>query len=233
MELTCEACGKTLKIPDEKVPKGKAFSITCPSCKGKISVEPSSGKTPPATPAPAPPHPAAPEPVPDSSDGGGGGENGALSAPPGALEFLDEGARTAIICEHDPKLRELFKTSAENLGFVTVESASPRDALKQMRYHDFNLVVLNELFGTREPEMNQVLKYLSQLGMVNRRAIFVALITERFRTGDRMQAYNKGVNSIFNVEDAARYEKLLDQAIKENIAFFRVYRDEYKKIKGI
>jgi len=39
MEVICKQCQSKFKIPDEKIPKGKIFSLTCPKCKNKISID--------------------------------------------------------------------------------------------------------------------------------------------------------------------------------------------------
>ncbi len=38
MEIICENCNTKINVPDEKIPKGKAFSFNCPSCKGKVTI---------------------------------------------------------------------------------------------------------------------------------------------------------------------------------------------------
>jgi hypothetical protein len=38
MQITCNACQHSMNIPEEKLPKDHAFSITCPGCK-KIKVD--------------------------------------------------------------------------------------------------------------------------------------------------------------------------------------------------
>lgn len=58
MRIDCESCGKALQVPDDKVPD-RVFSLTCPGCQNKITVDPNQGAEAPA-PAPAPsPAPAA------------------------------------------------------------------------------------------------------------------------------------------------------------------------------
>ena len=39
MQVVCEQCQSKFKIPDEKIPKGKVFSLSCPKCNNKISVD--------------------------------------------------------------------------------------------------------------------------------------------------------------------------------------------------
>ena len=235
MDIVCNKCDNTIKIPDNKVPKGKAFNIACPKCKNKISVSGTEKKPPqkaepekakaekPKTEKHAPPKP---EKMPETQD-----DNGGISEDP--FEFLEEGAKTAMLCEPDSGLRANIKEVVEKMEYHILESSSPRDTLKQMRFRDFNLVILNELFGTRDPEMNHVLKYLSQLTMLNRRNIFVLLISERLKTGDSMMALNKSVNLIINVKDMDRFAKLLEIALTENEKFYRTFKEAFVKIKGV
>ncbi|GBC63415.1 hypothetical protein DENIS_4409 [Desulfonema ishimotonii] len=241
MNIVCKHCKRKIKIPDEKVPKGKAFSIPCPNCKNKISVKNGEGAkkaaAPQKKPAPPPPEPkkkpaaqaTAPEPVSENDlhgadDSDDGGDN--------PFDFLEKGTQTGIICEPDPQRRAQIRAILEEMKYVLAESTSPRDALKQMRYHDFHLIVLNEMFGTRDPDMNHVLKYLCQMPMVSRRNMFVALLSDRFRTGDNMQAFNKSVNLIINTGEMGRFQKVLEHSVKENESFYKVYKDLLEELKG-
>ncbi len=39
MQVTCNACQRSMNILDEKLPKDQAFSIPCPGCKNKSKVD--------------------------------------------------------------------------------------------------------------------------------------------------------------------------------------------------
>ncbi len=242
MDVVCGKCTTKIKIPDEKiqkVPPGQTFGIVCPKCKNKISVEnkaaePAAAKAAPPKPekAPAPkaekaaaPPPAEPSPPSESS-------SDEDEAPDSPFEFLEEGVETVLLCEPDAAARAKIKAALEGLKYRVSEPATHRDALKQMRFHDFNVVVLNERFGTRDPDMNHVLKHLEQLPMLARRNLFVALLTERFRTVDNMMAYNKSVNMVINMKDINDIQKIIGRGIKDNATFYRVIKETVKKIKG-
>ncbi|GAB6909021.1 putative signal transduction protein [Desulfosarcina cetonica] len=39
MRIECESCGKTLDLPDNRLPSGKKVSFPCPGCKSKITID--------------------------------------------------------------------------------------------------------------------------------------------------------------------------------------------------
>ncbi len=231
MNVICDNCNKKIKIPDEKIPKGKAFSISCPKCKNKISVKAKPAKTSApekkrrdsSVQAPPPSKPHTKRPTKEEESNG---------PPLNPFEFLEEGAKTAIVCEPSDEIAQKLKRILENMDYHVLIANNPRETLKQMRFHEFDMVIINELFGTRDPDMNHVLKFLSQLNMTSRRNMFVALISNRFRTADNMQAFNKSVNLIINPKDMDKFEQVLNRGITENENFYKVFKETYARIKG-
>ena len=227
MDIVCNECQGSFKIPDQKVPKGKVFSIACPKCKNKISVDPR-----PTEPL------AAEETLPDfampKSDPGKSilDEVADSTYDPSdkPFDFVEEGTETALLCESDPEIRKKISAALSNLGYHITESQSARDVLKQMRFHVFDVVVLNELFDTRDPDENNILRYLDRLAISTRREMFVALVTNRFRTNDYMAAFHKSVNIVINIDNINQIEQILSGGIAENTAFFRVFKESMVKV---
>ena len=226
MIVTYEKCQGKFKIPDEKIPKGKVFFQTCPKCDNKISIDTRAESSP------------APEETPDVPKKTETDreetiidevESHAYDADDKPFDFVEEGAETALICEPDPEVREKIRTALENFGFHTMEADTPKDVLKQMRFHTFDIVALNERFGTRNPDMNNILKYLDRLNISIRRNIFVVLLTDRFRTMDYMAAFNKSVNLTVNLKNIDDIEKILKRGLADNTSFYRVLRESLIK----
>lgn len=221
MNVVCGNCKGKIKIPDERVPKGQVFSINCPKCKHKISIDPDSGAKTKGEESNDLPM------VEDMASAGGYDDTERT------FDFLEEGQETALLCEPDTGIRAKIQRALENMDYHITRPLSPRDALKQMRFHDFNMVVLNERFGTLDPDMNHVLKYVEQLNMAVRRNIFVALITSRFRTMDNMTAFNKSVNLVVNLKNIDDIEKILKRGVNDNKAFYKVYKELMLKLGKI
>ena len=221
MNISCEKCQSKFKIPDEKVPKGQKFSLTCPQCNTKVVVDARSDTLSSSDNDSVSSDKHKPEEEKTIIDEVDADSYDASDKP---FDFVEEGVKTALLCESDTAIQTKIKTGLYNMDYHITAPQLPKDALKQMRFHVFDMVVLNERFGTQNPDMNPVLKYLDRLNMSIRRNIFVTLITSRYRTMDNMAAFNKSVNLIVNLKNIDEIEKILRRGIADYEAFYRVYK---------
>ncbi|MBU2522411.1 MAG: zinc-ribbon domain-containing protein [Proteobacteria bacterium] len=224
MNIVCKQCQGKFKIPDEKLPKDQTFSLTCPNCKNKISIDTrskidSSSKDLKQESAKTETEKTIFDEV----------VSGAYDASEKPFDFVEEGVETALLCETDPAILAKIKIAVKNMGYHTTEAQSALDALKQMRFHVFDMVVLNEKFDTEDPDNNNVLKYLQQMSMDIRRNIFVALITDRFRTMDNMAAFHKSINMVINLKNINEIEKILKSGVADSAVFYRVFKEVLAK----
>ena len=210
MNIICQNCQSKFKIPDEKIPAGKRTTVPCPKCKGKISL----------------------------GDRIGGAarkvsfinanSNSSYDASEKPFDFIEEEGLTALVCESNPLVQNTITGALELMEYQITKAESTRDALKRMRYHNYDLFVVNENFDTDNPESNGILLYLERLNMTVRRNMFIALVSERFRTMDNMMALNKSVNLIINIKNIEDIGKILSRAITDNDLFFRIYKEALK-----
>lgn len=145
------------------------------------------------------------------------------------FDFIEADAETALICESDPALRENMSNAMKSLGYRITEPASDKDALKNMRFHVYDVVILNENFDTANSLSNAVLDYLSHLNMSTRRKIFVALVSSQLRTADNMAAFNKSVNLIINSSNIDDLGLIIKRGAAENEAFYYVFKETLSK----
>ncbi|MGD9080836.1 MAG: zinc-ribbon domain-containing protein [Desulfobacterales bacterium] len=212
MEIICNNCQSKFKVPDEKIPASRRATVACPKCKGKISLGPQKG-----------------------SPGGGGSFASADStngydAAEKPFDFIEEEGLTALVCESNPLVRKTIINALDVLDYQITEAESTRDALKRMRYHNYDLFVVNENFDTDNPESNGILLYLERLSMIVRRNMFVALISDRFRTMDNMMALNKSANLVINSKNIDDIGKILSRGITDNEYFYRIYKGTLKEV---
>lgn len=209
MEITCENCQSRFKLPDEKVPAGKATRLSCPKCKGQITV------------------------APPSSPGNllkNGLEETGYDASEKPFDFIEEEGNTALACESDPAMLKKIVDTLNLLEYHVTVSESGRDALKKMRYHQYDLVVINEAFHCTGPDTNMVLLYLERLNMSARRDIYVTMISSQYRTMDQMMAFRHSVNLIVNSKNVDDIGKIIQRGLTDHDFFYRVFKDTLKEV---
>lgn len=212
MNIICGNCQSKFKIPDEKIPAGRRTTVPCPKCKGKISIGEKIG---------AATHRVS---VVDTNS------NAAYDASEKPFDFIEEEGLTALVCESNPLVQTTITEALKLMEYQITKAESARDALKRMRYHNYDLFVVNESFDTDNPESNGILLYLERLGMIVRRNMFIALVSNRFRTMDNMMALNKSVNLIINIKNVEDIGKILSRGITDNEFFYRVFKGTLKEV---
>jgi len=146
------------------------------------------------------------------------------------FDFVGEGGATALVCEPEPDLREKINHGLKEMGYQITMPATAKDALKAMRFHIFDVVVLNELFDTADPQTNGVLRYLENMVMNTRRRFFVALVSDRYRTMDNMTAFNRSVNIVINRKSIDSVGEIIRQGMADNKAFYHVFQETLQKM---
>ena len=211
MDIICNSCSSKFRIPDEKIPVGRVTSLPCPKCKVRISIDPTK-KTGRGIRA-----------VEQSK------ENGGYDASDKPFDFIEEEGLTALLCEQNPLASNTIQNALNLMDYQITIAENARDALKRMRYHVYDLIVVNESFDTKNPDSNGVLIYLERLSMAVRRQLFVAMISNRYRTMDNMMAFHDSVNLIINTKNLEDIGKILSRGITDTELFYRVYKETLKE----
>lgn len=211
MDITCSNCSSKFRIPDEKIPVGRVTNLPCPKCKVRIAIDPSK-KTARGILAVAQSTPKSKK---EASDR--------------PFDFIEEEGLTALLCEQNSRASKTIQSALHLMDYQITFPENARDALKRMRYHVYDLIVVNENFDTNNPESNGVLIYLERLSMAVRRKIFVAMVSSRYRTMDNMMAFHASVNLIINIKNIEDIGKILSRGITDTEMFYSVYKETLKK----
>lgn len=211
MDIICNNCSSKFRVPDGKLPVGRVINLPCPKCKVRISIDPA-----------------------NASEGKMHGfeqsnENGGYDSSDKPFDFIEEEGLTALICEQNPLARTTIQNALNLMDYQFTIAENARDALKRMRYHVYDLIVINESFDTKNPDSNGVLIYLERLSMQVRRKIFVAMVSSRYRTMDNMMAFHASVNLIINIKNIEDTGKILSRGITDMELFYRVYKETLKE----
>ena len=153
-------------------------------------------------------------------------EPAAATAAQTAAIALD--ARLALVCVDDAARQESMKATLTELGYMPEVPSSADNALDRMRKSAYQVVVVDELFDGATPLDNAVLKGLTGLTMSVRRYIFATLIGKSVPTLDNATAFSRSVNAVFSYGDLDQLAPMLQRAITDNDAFYRVFREVLK-----
>jgi predicted Zn finger-like uncharacterized protein len=224
MEVTCGQCKSRFNIPDDKVPKDKVLKLNCPKCKGKISL----GGEVPEPPAKADESgafrmkfmdTAAIRKAPEESYGY---EDFTSDE---ALDFFEEGIKLALIMPNSSMTEDRLRAGLEIIGYKCIPTPNTRDAIGKLRFHHFDLIVLGDGFDNQPLDHSVIVNYLNRLPMSVRRKIFLALISDNFKTMDNMMAFAMSANVVINTKDIQKLHLILKKAVSENERFYKVFMD--------
>jgi len=206
MHITCDSCGAAFKIPDEKLPLNQVVSITCPKCKGKIKVD-----------------------TRKSDKDIVSGETEELEQDSSPLEFFEEGTRLALVLSgNDGQINDISSV-LEELKYKPIVAPSIQDAMGKLRLHHFDLIILSDGFDGQNLEGSPVAHYLNHLSMSVRRKIFLALVSDKFKTMDNMMAFTLSANLVIHPADLSKLRLILNKAIPDHEKFYKIFMDALKE----
>ena len=215
MDITCDSCGTTLKIPDEKFPPNKVVSITCPKCKGKIRIYTRKpDKDIVSEKKEAVEEPGIDEYEEDTSP----------------LALFEEGTRLALVLDGDDGHVKEINSVLEELSYKSIVSPSIQEAMGKLRLHHFDLIILSDGFDGQDLENSPITHYLNHLSISIRRKTFLTLLSDKFKTMDNMMAFGKSANIVINPADISNLALILKKAISDNEKFYKVYMDVLKEV---
>jgi predicted Zn finger-like uncharacterized protein len=224
MEVTCEQCKSRFNIPDDKVPKDKVLKLNCPKCRGKITLGSEVPEQPPKGEATIEVpltmmNPAAGRKPPEESYGY---EDFTSDQ---ALDFFEEGIKLALIMPNAPINEDRLRAGIEIIGYKCIFTPNTRDAIGKLRFHHFDLIILADGFDSQPLDHSVIVNYLNRLPMSVRRKVFVALISDNFKTMDNMMAFAMSANVVINSKDIEKLHLILKKAVSENERFYKVFFD--------
>ena len=209
MQVECSSCNKEINIPDNKIPQGQAFNLTCPSCKTKMRVD-QHLKPPASDPA-------------ESVDAISMVVDEDFEDDEEEIEIYDEHDKIALIL--DRQNDDLWTTALNELEYKLQRAKSPEHAVHKLKFNQYHVVAFHEKFGGSTLETSPLYEFIRDMSMDARRKIFVALVGENFKTLDNMEALAYSVNLVINQKELDQLEAILKKSIGDNDNFYKVYRE--------
>lgn len=247
MRIDCEHCGKAMQVPDEKVPD-RAFTLTCPGCQNKITVDPHAAQAPataaptppPAAPAPAPTQsPQAPAPAPpgpsddfhaeaptDSSlDSTGTHSVGGLRAlRSNEVELLEQLTPIALVVDLDVAPDAAVDAQLKLAGMKEISHVSSlAEAVDRAEELEAGMLVIRMAKAPAPP--CEPLEPLYRMPSRARRRTFVVLMADNVRNLDGQVAFYLQVNCLLNSQETAGLSVPLRRALLFHLKHYRHWWD--------
>ena len=85
-------------------------------------------------------------------------------------------------------------------------------------------------FDGQEVAKSPILNYLNRVSMSVRRRIFLALLSDKFKTMDNMMALALSANVVISIKDTEKLVPILKKAISDNDKFYKVFMDTMTEV---
>ncbi len=122
---------------------------------------------------------------------------------------------SALLCSADERIREALARA----GYKVTLAPTCAEALPRVRHDHWSVIALDAGTG------RETLAYLHGLPGVRRRDLFVVKFGERFRTGDRFQAWSESVDLVVHPDDGLeQLRRQIADGMKEKDEFYRRFR---------
>ena len=139
------------------------------------------------------------------------------------FDFIRSEEKPALIAFSTPAWLETVKATLEELGYKVHTAATHSDFLGRFGQTRYQLVVLEELFGSNRPDENLALKGLQQMSVSQRRHATTLLVGNDFQTFAPMEAFHQSVHAVVNSSELFLLKQLVEKAVADNQAFLRSF----------
>lgn len=147
-----------------------------------------------------------------------------------AFDFISTGDKPALIAFSTPEWLETAKTTLAELGYKVHTAATHSDFLTRFTQVQYQVVVIEELFGAHTIEENQALNALQNMPVNQRRHTTIILLGESFQTFTPMEAFKQSVHAVINTSEMFLLKQLVEKAVSDNDLFLHSFREVQNRV---
>jgi hypothetical protein len=147
-----------------------------------------------------------------------------------AFDFISTGDKPALIAFSSPEWLETAKTTLAELGYKVHTAATHSDFLTRFTQVQYQVVVIEELFGAHTIEENQALKALQNMPVNQRRHATIILLGDSFQTFTPMEAFKHSVHAVINSSEMFLLKQLVEKAVSDNDLFLHSFREVQNRV---
>ncbi|HEV2327246.1 MAG TPA: hypothetical protein VGY56_00485 [Verrucomicrobiae bacterium] len=147
-----------------------------------------------------------------------------------AFDFISTGDKPALIAFSTPEWLETAKTTLAELGYKVHTAATHSDFLTRFTQVQYQVVVIEELFGAHTIDENQALKALQNMPVNQRRHTTIILLGDSFQTFTPMEAFKHSVHAVINSSEMFLLKQLVEKAVSDNDLFLHSFREVQNRV---
>jgi CheY-like chemotaxis protein len=147
-----------------------------------------------------------------------------------AFDFISTGDKPALIAFSTPEWLETAKSTLAELGYKVHTAATHSDFLTRFTQVQYQVVVIEELFGGHTIDENQALKALQTMPVNQRRHTTIILLGDSFQTFTPMEAFKHSVHAVINSSEMFLLKQLVEKAVSDNDLFLHSFREVQNRV---
>jgi hypothetical protein len=148
----------------------------------------------------------------------------------GSFDFVTSNDKPALIAFSTPGWLDTAKTALQELGYKVHTAATHSDFLLRFSQVQYQVVLVEELFGANTIDENLTLKALQGMTVNLRRQSTVLLIGDSFQTFIPMEAFKHSVHAVINSSEMFLLKQLVEKAVSDNSAFLHNFREIQNRV---
>ena len=146
------------------------------------------------------------------------------------FDFVSNEDKPALLAFSTPAWLDTAKTALEELGYKVHTAATHSDFLMRFSQAQYQVVVMEELFGANIPAENIALRTFQQMPASQRRHTTAVLIGNSFQTFAPMEAFQHSVHAVINSSEIFLLKQLIEKAVSDNLDFHRSFREVQHRV---
>jgi hypothetical protein len=143
----------------------------------------------------------------------------------GTFDFVSSEDKPALIAFSTPEWLDAAKTALQELGYKVHTAATHSDFLIRFSQAQYQVVLVEELFGANTIDENLTLKAIQNMPVSQRRQSTILLIGNSFQTFTPMEAFKHSVHAVVNSSEMFLLNQLIEKAASDNNTFLRSFRE--------
>jgi hypothetical protein len=147
-----------------------------------------------------------------------------------SFDFISTGDKPALIAFSTPEWLKTSKAALTELGYKVHAATTHSDFLTRFSQVRYQIVIIEELFGTNKIEENQTLQAIQTMPVNRRRHATIILLGNSFKTFMPMEAFEHSVHAVINSSEMSLLKQLIEKAVTDNAIFLHGYQEVQNRL---